>query len=152
METLAAELAGTPLAEVMRTGRWVYAAVNGLHVLGIALLVGAIAALDLRLIGCWPSVPLGPASRLLVPVAGGGLALAVATGSLLFLAGPQDYLRLSLFWAKIALVLTGTAHALWVHASGTLTGTRTAQRRAGVISLTIWLSTLTAGRMLAFVE
>jgi len=39
-----------PLAAALRSGRWSYAAVNGGHIIGIALLFGAIVPLDLRLI------------------------------------------------------------------------------------------------------
>ena len=37
------------LAQYLKTARWGYAAVNGLHVFGIAMLVGSILPLNLRL-------------------------------------------------------------------------------------------------------
>jgi len=152
VDHLAEALAATGPAEMMRTGRWIYAAVSGGHVLGIALLVGAIASLDLRLIGLWPSVAVPDLARVLVPVAATGLALAAMTGLLLFLAGPGDYLAMRLFLLKLALISTGTGHALWVHLSGGFERPTGALRRVGLASLAVWLSVLTCGRMLAFVE
>ena len=42
----------------------------------MALLLGAIAVLDLRLLGLWRGTPVGALARATVPVAGAGLALA----------------------------------------------------------------------------
>jgi hypothetical protein len=57
VEALLAAVESTALAEYLRGARWSYAAVNGIHVFGIALLVGAIVPLDLRLLGLWRGVP-----------------------------------------------------------------------------------------------
>lgn len=150
MDLLAEALAATDPAQWMRNGRWIYAAASGLHVLGIALLVGAIASLDLRLVGLWPAVPVALLGRVLVPVAAAGLALAMIAGLLLFLAAPADYLRMRLFFLKLALIATGTGHALWVHAGGGFSRPPAVLRRIGATSLLIWLSVLACGRMLAF--
>lgn len=152
MEGLAEALAATDLAQWMRNGRWIYAAVSGLHVLGIALLIGAIASLDLRLIGFWPALPLEVLGRVLVPVAITGLTLAMAAGLLLFLAGPAEYLQMRLFLLKLVLIALGTGHALWFHASKGFDRRPAALRRVGLTSLLIWLAVLTCGRMLAFVD
>ena len=152
MEALAETFAATDLGGWMRNGRWIYAAVSGLHVLGIALLVGAIASLDLRLIGFWPAIPVEPLGRVLVPVAITGLALAMGAGMLLFLAAPGDYLRMRLFLLKLALIALGAGHALWFHAGKGFDRPPTALRRVGLTSLIIWLGVLTCGRLLAFVE
>jgi hypothetical protein len=145
-------LADLWLAETLRTGRWSYAAASTAHVLGLSLLVGAIAALDLRLIGAWATVPVEMVARVLEPVAACGLGLAIAAGLLLFLAAPADYLRQPLFAVKLALVVIGTAHALRVHRRAGLTGTPAQIRRIGAVSLSVWLAVLVCGRMLAFVE
>jgi hypothetical protein len=55
-----------------------------MHVFGMALLVGAILPLDLRLLGCWPGVSRSALIRVLAPVAATGLVIAVAAGILLF--------------------------------------------------------------------
>ncbi|AUH34810.1 hypothetical protein [Paracoccus tegillarcae] len=150
MEPLIEALASTDLAQVMRNSRWLYAAVSGGHVLGIALLIGAIGSLDLRLIGLWPAVPVEMLARVLVPVAVSGLSLAMMTGLMLFLAGPADYAQMSLFRVKLVLIAVGTGHALWFHSTNSFDGATVALRRVGVTSLIIWLAVLGCGRMLAF--
>ena len=81
LEALLAGLEATAVAQTLRGARWLYAADNTAHLFGIALLVGAILPLDLRLLGCWPGVPRAQLARVLVPVAAIGLAIAVLAGA-----------------------------------------------------------------------
>jgi len=153
VEALAEALASLPIAGWVRVSRWGYAAVSGGHVLGVALLVGAIVPLDLRLVGAWRSVPHAALVRVLVPVAAGGLGLAVVTGGLLLLARPDVYLAMPLFLAKLGLIAAGVAHAVSVHLSGGLAAASAARlRRTGLVSLAVWPTVLGLGRGLAFVD
>ncbi|ATE63184.1 hypothetical protein [Rhizorhabdus dicambivorans] len=153
MEEWTAALAATDLAQYLRHGRWSYAAVNALHILGIGLLVGAVAALDLRLLGAWRAIPLVHLSRPLVPVAGAGLALAMATGLALFAVRAPDYAAMPLFAAKLALIAAGTLSAIGHHLrNGRLLdrASPAALRLAGATSLLCWAGALSLGRLLAF--
>jgi len=146
-------LAALPPAEAMRTGRWLYAWVSAAHVAGLALLVGAILPLDLRLIGLRRDLPLAPLAALLVPTAATGLAVALVSGALLFLAGPADYAGRWLFWGKMGLVALGAGSALALHLGPGLALASPARRRlAGALSLAAWAPALLAGRMLAFTD
>ena len=60
---LAVWLEASALARLLKAGPWLYPLVNLAHLLGIALLVGAIAVLDLRLVGFWPGVPVAALAR-----------------------------------------------------------------------------------------
>jgi hypothetical protein len=68
---------------------WLYPLVNAGHIVGIALLFGAIAPLDLRLIGAWNRISLDVFLRILVPVAVAGLGLAACAGACLHLEGDR---------------------------------------------------------------
>lgn len=153
MEGLLAALADTPPAVWMRFSRWGYAAVNAAHVLGVALLVGAILPLDLRLLGLWRRHAVEPLAGVLTPVAATGLVLASLSGSLLFLTDPVDYTRLRLFLVKIGLIVAGTLHALWWQfgSAAGLSADPARLRLVGGFSLCVWLGALCCGRMLAFV-
>ena len=150
-----AALAATELATALRVSRWGYAAVSGLHILGIALLVGAILPLDLRLLGVWSGLPRPALARVLVPCAAGGLALAGAMGVLLFAVRAPDYAALGVFRAKFALVALGTAGALPLHAShglGRADAPPGRLRAHAVLSLACWLGALACGRAIGFVK
>ncbi len=93
MVEVAAWLEASLLARTLKAGPWLYPLVNLAHVFGIALLVGAIAVLDLRLVGLWPDVPVAALARATVPVAGGGLALGLVTGPALFAVRATEYVE-----------------------------------------------------------
>lgn len=134
---------------MLRQSRWTYPLVNAGHVLGVALLVGAVTPMALRLMGLWRDVEVAVMLRILRPMAAGGTALAIASGAMLFAVQATDYAQVTLFAVKMGLVVLGLAHALsW--------GTRLAaapparQRLAGALSLGVWLSVLVCGRMIGY--
>lgn len=153
MDELLTRLAATPIADWMRFSRWGYAGVNTLHVLGIALLVGAIVPLDLRLLGLRRNIGLADAASLLQPLAITGLLLASTSGILLFLADPRGYAATPLFLLKLMLILMAVSNALALNLGPGVAGASHRHLRlAGGLSLLLWSAVLVAGRMLAFVE
>jgi hypothetical protein len=150
LENLLELLAATAPAQWMRFSRWGYAAVNTAHVLGIALLVGAIVPLDLKLLGAWRHVAIEPLARVLVPAAASGLTLAITTGCLLFLADPPDYAGRQIFLIKISLITAATLHALSLQLGAGIRASSVRLKFAGGFSLVAWLSVLLLGRLLAF--
>lgn len=151
MDAILSLIAETPPAEYLRSARWGYAAVNGLHILGLSLLIGAVVALDLRLIGFWKHLPIDPFTELLPRVAMTGLALAVVTGLLLFSVRPADYAANPVFLIKMLLVAAGTLFALTAHWNGLLRhGNRATLRLLGLTSLCLWIPALFLGRLIAF--
>lgn len=153
MEPLLASIEATSIAQYLKSARWAYAAVNGLHVFGIALLVGAILPLDLRLLGFWRGVDRSDLVRVLVPVAATGLLLAMSMGALLFATRAGEYANISFLQAKLALVATGLIAALLLHTRHgfTLAGAddRTLRVHA-IISMFCWTGALACGRLIAF--
>lgn len=153
MDAVLAALEGTGLAQTLRVSRWGYAAVNAAHILGIALLVGAIVPLHLRFLGAWPSTPRPVLVRVLVPVAAAGLALAVVAGGLLFSVRAREYAGIGFLQAKLVLVALGTLSALALHrAHGFLLDGASDTRLAGhaAVALVCWLGALVCGRLIAF--
>jgi hypothetical protein len=153
LEPLLAAIQSSDPVLALRFSRWGYAVVNTAHVLGVALLVGAVIPLDLRLLGLWRSIERTDLVRVLVPVAAAGLALAVTAGLLLFSVRALDYAALSIFRIKLVLVLLGAGSAIVLHLAHGFT-LETAGRgrlvRAAALSMTCWLGALIAGRMIAF--
>jgi hypothetical protein len=153
LETLLAGLEATAVAQSLRTSRWLYAATNTAHVFGIALLVGAIVPLNLRLLGLWPDVPRRTLVRVMVPVAATGLALAMLAGGLLFAVRAREYAPIGFLQAKLALVALGTLAALALHRShGFLLDTAPDRRLKAhaLLSLACWPLALVCGRLIAF--
>ncbi|MBK1666781.1 hypothetical protein CKO28_01825 [Rhodovibrio sodomensis] len=146
-------LADWPVAQALTQGRWSYAAVSALHVLGIALLVGGILPLDLRLLGLWRSVEMRPLAAVLTPMAAAGLLLAVVTGVLLFSVRPLEYAQVPVLWGKLALIALGATGALAFRLRVGRDPDRAGRRLralAGIGSIVAWLGALACGRLIAF--
>src|SRR3712207_5413759 len=111
----AAWLQDTSVAQALRAGAWAYPLVNLAHVLGVALLFGGIAALDLRLLGVWRGVPVRVLARPLVPLAGAGLALAVASGLLLVTVQAVDYAGNPFLAVKLFAIALGSVNVALTH-------------------------------------
>ncbi|RAH99765.1 hypothetical protein DLJ53_18555 [Acuticoccus sediminis] len=153
MTEIWAALQSSAVAEWARTARWGYAALNGAHILGIALLVGAMVPLNLVRMGA-VRAPAEAAGRLLVPFAGAGLLLAVGTGAVMFASRAGEYAALGVVQAKLTLVVAGAATALLLHARYGLYMQRAGRGRTAVhaaISLVLWVVVLALGRLIAFV-
>lgn len=152
VDALLAALEATGVAAHLRTSRWTYPLVNAGHILGIALLVGSVVPLDLRLLGAWRSVPREAVERVLAPVAAAGLVLALATGVLLLSVRAGAYGALALFQGKMVLVALGTGNALaalMLRRRGRIG--RTGEAALATVSLLCWLAALLAGRFIAYV-
>jgi hypothetical protein len=154
-----AVLEATDLAQGLRNSVWAYPLVNAGHLAGVALLVGAIVPLDLRLLGLWQSVPLAPLWQVLTRTAAAGLLLAIGFGFLLFMTRATEYADSRWFIAKMAVVGAATANALILRLAisdeGLQTGSTSRRvppgvRLSAVISLTGWLTALILGRLIGY--
>jgi hypothetical protein len=158
LDALATALQDSALSQALRASEWVYPLVNTGHVVGIALLFGGIAPLDLRLLGCWQRVPLEPLARILLPMAVSGLLLAAGTGALLFVTRPLDYVVMPLFGLKLSLIAAAVANALLLRRSPAWHllrvddpgAPRRSWRIAAGLSLLLWLGVITAGRLIGY--
>jgi hypothetical protein len=155
MESLFAQLEATALAQYLRDSRWGYAAVNAAHILGIALLVGAILPLNLRLLGFWQKVPQADLLRVLAPAAATGLGLALIAGVLLFSVRAQEYAAIGFFQAKLVLILLGIVSAVTLHRGYGLLlegASRSRVRSHALLSIVCWVGALACGRLIAFAD
>ena len=158
MEVLEA-VQSTWIATELRASRWVYPVVNTGHIMGIALLFGAIVPLDLRLMGFWRAIPTAMLSRVLVPMAAVGVATAVVTGALLFSVHAVQYAKTTLFLVKMLIVAAAIANAVLVGRAALRLGAEEKAdagppgrlRVVGLISAGLWLAAILCGRMIAYV-
>jgi hypothetical protein len=155
MESFLAAIEGTAAAQYLRDARWGYAAVNGVHIVGIALLVGSVVPLNLRFLGFWPTIPRADLIRVLVPLAIAGLALAALTGPLLFSIKAQDYADIGFFRVKLALIGIAILSAVTLHWHDGFLLEGASRRRLrfhAILSLGCWLGALACGRLIAFAD
>ena len=120
------------------------------HTVGLGLLAGLTAALDLRLLGVAPRIPAVAFARLL-PVMRFGLWLNVLTGLALVLAYPTKALTNPVFYAKLALIgaalLILRATLRRMREGLALSGST---KMLAAVSLVVWGAAIAAGRLLAY--
>lgn len=148
MNDIAAALEATALAQFLKSSRWVYPFVNAGHILGIALLIGAVVPLDLTLAGILRRTDPVAATRLLRPIAVAGLALAAGCGVLLFVTQASDYLRNPIFQAKMILVAAALLNAVLYSRIGN--PRRVWCRASALLSLALWPIVLLLGRFVGY--
>jgi hypothetical protein len=157
VDTFLAWIEDGTLSNLIRGSESIFAfpAVITLHTIAMGFLAGGSVAIDLRIIGFAPSIPLKPMERFF-PLLWLALTLSVVTGILLVIAYPTKALTNPVFYLKLGLVVI----ALWlVHRIGATVlrapdaGHKTVATRGRMLalaSLGAWMAVITAGRLLAY--
>jgi hypothetical protein len=129
---------------------WAYPALEVVHIVGIALLLGNLVALELRVWGVAAELPLRPLARLSLALSLAGFGLLVLSGLALFAAAPAELLASRSFVVKMGLVLFAGLNAAWFHARGGLELADRTARAQTVFSLGLWLAVIICGRWIAY--
>ena len=82
---------------------WLWPACETLHFMGLALLVGAVGVLDLRMIGMAPGLPLASVQKLM-PWGVLGFIVNLVTGALFFIGEPHQYVTNLAFLMKMLFI------------------------------------------------
>ena len=112
---------------------WLFPVVQSLHVVGLALFVGAMALADYAVLRRRPA-------RELEGWTYWGLALLLFTGVALFWADATRYLSNSAFRLKTGLMLAGLAFYFF--------GRLRSSRMGAVFSLAIWTAVVVSSRLI----
>ena len=144
----------------IRQSLWLFPAIETVHLLGMAALVGTIGVLDLRLLG-WVArqQPVSKMAARLIPWAWFGFAVQVITGTLLFSSEAVKIYGNPAFRLKMLLLLVAGLQALIFQTviSGKLAGwddrasLPALAKVAGLSSILLWVAIVTAGRFIGFV-
>jgi hypothetical protein len=134
---------------------WAFPFVLILHTVGLAFLVGANVALDVRVLGLARGVPL-PTLRRYAVVMWSGFWLNAASGVLLLIAYPTKALTNPLFYVKLALIAIGLG--MWSKLWARIRALPVPEAQVlpprlkalAVASLLCWAAGITAGRLLAY--
>ena len=148
----------TTLGLAMRQSTWLYPIVEIAHIAGLAILVGSIAVLDLRLLGFSRGLPVRKLASHTLPWTLGSFLLILPSGFMMFVAHAGDLIANPVFALKICLVLAAGTNAALFHAS-VFRGAAAwdvdampplAARASAALSLLLWLSVIACGRLLAY--
>lgn len=134
----------------LKSHLWAYPALEMVHISGIALLLGNLVLLELRVFGLGAALPVRDLARLSLGLALSGFAIAAASGLLMFASQPAELLANRAFTLKMLLLFTAACNAAWFHGRGSLDKFDVWARVQMAVSTLIWLAVLVCGRWIAY--
>lgn len=149
----------TSVAVEIRDSLYTFPVLESIHVVGLALVFGTVAILDLRLLGIASTER--PVSRLIADLlkwTWAAFALTALTGGLMFTTNALVYFHNSWFRAKMILLALAAVNMLVFELTARKTisqwdGARSTPRAAKIVatvSLVIWVGVIVAGRVIGF--
>jgi hypothetical protein len=152
-------LQDTPIGTSIRESVWVYPGLEIIHVVGLAISVGLVVVVDLRLIGLGVRrTPVSGLARQILPWASLGFFCMVLSGGLLLWSETVRCFMSQFFWIKMALLLLAMLNALIFHftvyrkveAWDQAPVAPRGARLAGWTSLVLWLGIIFSGRAIGY--
>ena len=148
-------LENSALAEWVRLSTFGYPFVISVHAVGMSIMVGVALALDLRLLGLFPRLPLVALHRFLA-LAWAGFGINFLSGVALFSAQATSFAVDGTFQLKIGLVLLSSITAALLQ---TAVGRDSAAwattvplnvRIVAIASILLWVGAIVTGRLTAY--
>ena len=133
---------------------WSYPTIIFFHSVGLAIIVGLSTAIDLRVLGVAPDLPVAPMEKLF-PIMWAGFWVNAVSGVFLAAADAPAMMTSWLFLLKMAIIgfalvtMASLRRELFRPPTSDRVMSRTAKALA-VTSLLLWTGAITAGRLTAY--
>jgi len=159
LNDLAERLKATPLSQAISGSDTLFPLLECVHVLAVVTVVGAIAIVDLRLLGLRArGRHIQELLHQFVPVTLAAFVVGFMAGALMFIAKPDTYLANGFFLAKMLLLALAGANAIAFHLIfnralarvGPGVAAPLPARLSGLFSLTAWIAIIACGRWIGF--
>ena len=133
-----------------------YPTILFLHTMGLGLVAGLSGAVNLRLLGFAPGVPVAPLARLF-PAMWLGFAVSAASGLALLVADPVTKLSQVIFYVKVLFVALAVVNMqmLWTRVfrqpAAAPAPLPAGARTLAMTSMFFWLAATVSGRLIAYI-
>lgn len=145
----------TALGVAIRNSKWLFPVIESVHLLGLALLGGAILLVDLRLLGLGlKRQPVAQLAKDAEPWLVGSVLVMLGTGVSLFLSESIKCYYSPAFWVKmttlpVALLFTATVRRR-VALADESEARPILSKLVALVSLSLWFTVAAAGRWIGF--
>lgn len=129
---------------------WAYPMLEVVHIVGIALLLGNLLALEVRVWGGASVLSVQALARLCIGLALLGFALAAVSGSLMWATQGSELLNNRFFLSKMGLLALAGINAAWFHCRGSLQKLDAMAKASMLLSSVLWMWVLVCGRWIAY--
>lgn len=144
-----------PSVFIQNHNGWVIPTIQSIHIIGIAIVLGSVLMIDLRILG-WAGMDqtLRQTTDRFGPWLTGSLWLMLATGILMVVGEPVRELITFSFWLKMFLVALSAAIALFLQRA-VRNHEEAVEKRGGVkllamVTFLIWACIIVLGRLIAY--
>lgn len=141
---------------VLQSGSiWAYPTILTMHTVGMGIVAGVAAMINLRLLGISPGTPIRPLEKL-YPLMWSGFWINAVTGTTLMIADATTKLTNLDFYVKMVFVFSGVALIVIIRKrvfrdpnldKGPVPDN---VKRLAWLSMVCWIGAITAGRLLAY--
>lgn len=138
------------LLAAIKTHSWAYPALEVIHIIGIALVVGNLLLLELRVFGLGRVLPPKDLARLCLTLVLFGFGLIAGSGLVMFASQAAELLSNRAFTLKMVLLMLAGCNAAWFHGRKSLEKMDGAARALMVLSSILWLAMVACGRWIAY--
>ncbi|NJS37578.1 MAG: hypothetical protein HC765_16130 [Brachymonas sp.] len=135
----------------LRSHAFAYPLLEVIHIVGIALLLGNLVLLEMRVWGLGEQLPLKVLAKLSLSIAVIGFCIAALSGLLMFAAQAAELLANRAFVIKMGLLMLAGCNAAWFHGRDSLAKLDGLARLQTLFSSLIWLAVIACGRWIAYV-
>jgi hypothetical protein len=152
-------LAQTSLSVVIQTHEWVIPTVQSIHIVAIAIVVGSLLMIQLRVLG-WAArdQTLTQTTDRFGPWLAWAFGVLLLTGAVMVVGEPVRELLALSFWLKMALVAIGVTIAMVFHRSvrrdaarwEAVLINRRSTKAVTFATLLVWVSVVVLGRLIAY--
>jgi hypothetical protein len=149
----------SPSVFIQEHNAWTVPAIQSVHIVGIALVMGSVLMIDLRILGlAWADQTLRQTTRRFGPWLTGSLWLLLATGLLMVIGEPVRELVTFSFWLKMTLVAIGALVAVLFQRAlrrherqweDTLVH-RSSVKALAIVTFLTWACIIVLGRLIAY--
>jgi len=150
-------LENTPFGIWVGESLWAYPFFETMHTIGMAMVIGSLGLINLRVLGYKPELPI-PGIKKLLPLAWLGFTLNLISGLTLFASDAQHFWYSYTFRVKIILIILGGVNAAILGrrvfqeqpASATPVVPTSGVKWVAASSLVFWFGAVCAGRLIAY--
>ena len=152
-------LSQTSLSLAIQSHEWVIPTIQSVHILGIAVVLGSVFMIDLRILA-WAGrdQTLAQTTARFGPWLTWGMCVLLVTGAVMIVGEPARQLLALSFWLKMGLLAIGVVFAVMFQRSLHRHDKDWETARAGqlhvkliaVATLLIWMSVVVLGRLIAY--
>lgn len=143
----------TALGTTIKESLWYFPAIEAVHLIGLAMLGGAILMVDLRMLGFGlRQQPVAYVARVAQPWLITSIILMLLTGVPLFVSEAVKCYYNASFWVKMIALGVGLVFTFGIRnrvaRSESVSGI--VQKLVGIFSISVWLVVAAAGRWIGF--